>query len=159
MNLSMLFSTPSYTLANRVPGNIKPIACFCWVGIGERKRQLTDNEYENPPAEPPLPERLFSNSPSRLQISPALLSNELLSKMYSFTAIFVYALTAELCRRCCLILIAAFTGPLSRIPGPVIGKFTLWAWIIQVIKGNQMNIAPGLFQQYGPVVRVGEDMT
>jgi hypothetical protein len=79
--------------------------------------------------------------------------------MYSFTAIFIYALTAELCRRCCLILIAAFTGPLSRIPGPVIGKFTLWAWIIQVIKGNQMNIAPGLFQQYGPVVRVGEDMT
>jgi hypothetical protein len=79
--------------------------------------------------------------------------------MYGFTTIFIYALAAELCRRCCLILLAAFTGPLSKIPGPVIGKFTSWPWLIQVIKGNQMNIGPGLFQKYGPVVRVGEDMT
>ncbi|KAF4633573.1 hypothetical protein G7Y89_g4555 [Cudoniella acicularis] len=37
----------------------------------------------------------------------------------------------------------------------MIGKFTSWPWIIQCIKGNQMNIGPGLFKKYGDIVRVG----
>ncbi|PMD33538.1 cytochrome P450 [Hyaloscypha variabilis F] len=75
--------------------------------------------------------------------------------MYSIGTILLYALAAEIFRRCCLILLAAFTGPLSKIPGPMIGKFTSWPWLIQCVKGNQMNIGPGLFQKYGDVVRVG----
>jgi hypothetical protein len=57
--IDVVFDTPSYTLANRVPGNIKPIACFCWVGIGERKRQLTDNEYETRQRNPRSPSACF----------------------------------------------------------------------------------------------------
>jgi hypothetical protein len=78
--------------------------------------------------------------------------------MYSITTIIAYALAAEVLRRCCLIFLTAFTGPLSKIPGPMIGKFTFWPWIIQCVKGNQMNIGPGLFKKYGDVVRVGEDI-
>jgi hypothetical protein len=78
--------------------------------------------------------------------------------MYSITTILVYALAAEVLRRCCLIFLTAFTGPLSKIPGPMIGKFNPWPWIIQCVKGNQMNIGPGLFTKYGDIVRVGENI-
>ena len=77
--------------------------------------------------------------------------------MYSIATLLIYALVAEIFRRCCLIILAAFTGPLSKVPGPVVGKFTAWPWLIQCIKGNQMNIGPGLFEKYGDVVRVGEN--
>jgi hypothetical protein len=76
--------------------------------------------------------------------------------MYSISTLLIYALVAEGFRRCCVILLVAFTGPLSKIPGPMIGKFTSWPWIIQCVKGNQMNIGPGLFKKYGDIVRVGE---
>lgn len=79
-------------------------------------------------------------------------------EMYSWATLLLYALAAELFRRCCLILLTAFTGPLSKIPGPLIGKFTSWPWIIQCVKGNQMNLGPGLFEKYGDVVRVGKDI-
>src|ERR1700712_5485129 len=76
--------------------------------------------------------------------------------MYTVTTLLLYALAAEIFRRCFLVLLAAFTGPLSKIPGPVVGKFTSWPWIIQCVMGNQMNIGPGYFEKYGDVVRVGE---
>lgn len=77
--------------------------------------------------------------------------------MYTIVTLLIYAAAAELFRRCCLILLTAFTGPLSKIPGPMIGKFTSLPWIISCIKGNQMNIGPGLFKKYGDIVRVGEE--
>jgi len=79
--------------------------------------------------------------------------------MYSIVTFLIYAVAAELFRRCCFIFLVAFTGPLSKIPGPVIGKFTSWPWIIQCIKGNQMNVGPTLFKKYGDIVRVGKKNT
>ena len=79
--------------------------------------------------------------------------------MYSIGTLLIYAVAAEVFRRSCLILLTAFTGPLSKIPGPMISKFTSWPWVIQCIKGNQMNIGPELFKKYGDIVRVGEDIS
>jgi len=76
--------------------------------------------------------------------------------MYSVTTLILTAIFVELFRRFCIILITAFTGPLSKIPGPFVGKFTSVPWIYQVIRGNQMNIGPKLFRKYGDVVRIGK---
>ena len=76
--------------------------------------------------------------------------------MYSLATLLFYAVAAELLRRCCLILLTAFTGPLSKIPGPMIGKFSSIPWIIHCIRGSQMNYGAELFKKYGDVVRVGE---
>jgi hypothetical protein len=96
--------------------------------------------------------RLTSSSP--LKLLP--FESTQAFKMYSISTLLIYALVAEVFRRCCVILLVAFTGPLSKIPGPMIGKFTSWPWMIQCVKGNQMNIGPGLFKKYGNIVRVGE---
>jgi hypothetical protein len=53
-------------------------------------------------------------------------------------------------------LIVAFTGPLSKVPGPFIMKLSAWPWVIETITGNQMNAAPILFKKYGDTVRIGE---
>ena len=71
--------------------------------------------------------------------------------MYSVTTLIFYALAAEILRRLILVLLTAFTGPLSKIPGPFWSK--LWVWIIEVINGNQMNLGPGHFEKYGPIVK------
>lgn len=76
--------------------------------------------------------------------------------MYGISTFLIYALVAEILRRSYFIFLTAFTGPLSKIPGPLIGKFTAWPWLIQCITGNQMNIGPEYFRKYGDVVRVGE---
>ncbi len=86
----------------------------------------------------------------------AISRNEDDAKMYSLTTLVLYVVAAELARRFILVLVTAYTGPLSKIPGPFIGKFTVMPWIWQCLKGDQMNIGPGLFEKYGNVVRVGE---
>jgi hypothetical protein len=75
--------------------------------------------------------------------------------MYSCVALLFYLGLAELFRRCCMALIAAFTGPLSKVPGPFLMKLSIWPWAVQTITGNQMNVAPKLFKKYGDTVRVG----
>ncbi len=76
--------------------------------------------------------------------------------MYGYISTLLYLGLAELLRRCCIVLITAFTGPLSKVPGPVSMKLTALPWIIESIKGNTMNVAPKLFEKYGNVVRIGE---
>jgi hypothetical protein len=76
--------------------------------------------------------------------------------MYSYVALLFYVALAELLRRCCIALIAAFTGPLSKVPGPFIMKLTNVPWMIEHITGNRMNTAPKLFEKYGDTVRIGE---
>lgn len=55
-------------------------------------------------------------------------------------------------------LIAGFTGPLSRVPGPVLMKLTRLPWILENLTGNVMNSVPKLFEKYGDVVRVSESV-
>lgn len=75
--------------------------------------------------------------------------------MHAYLTLLLYALFAEGVRRCVLILLRGLTGPLSKIPGPLLAKFTTVPWIFEVIRGNQMNVGPELFRKYGDVVRVG----
>jgi len=76
--------------------------------------------------------------------------------MESYVLLLLYLALAEVFRRCCITLIAAFTGPLSKVPGPLLMKLSKWPWVIETITGNQMNVAPKLFEKYGETVRVGE---
>ncbi|PMD30788.1 cytochrome P450 [Hyaloscypha variabilis F] len=67
----------------------------------------------------------------------------------------LYAVSAELFRRFVTLLIGAFTGPLAKIPGPLVGKFTTLPWLVNTIQGETMNTIPELFKKYGEVVRTG----
>ncbi|KAE8448885.1 hypothetical protein EG329_008681 [Mollisiaceae sp. DMI_Dod_QoI] len=49
----------------------------------------------------------------------------------------------------------AFTGPLSKIPGPLLNKLSPIPWAIENLTGNAMNLVPKLFEKYGEVIRVG----
>jgi hypothetical protein len=75
--------------------------------------------------------------------------------MNAYLSILLYLGLAELLRRFISALILAFTGPLSRIPGPLLWKLTPLPWLYECLTGNMMNVAPGLFEKYGDVVRVG----
>ncbi|KAE9378887.1 cytochrome P450 [Stipitochalara longipes BDJ] len=72
----------------------------------------------------------------------------------SYLAIVLYLGLAETLRRCLLIIISAFTGPLSKLPGPFLSKFTRLPWTFETITGKHMNTANSLFQKYGDIVRV-----
>jgi hypothetical protein len=76
--------------------------------------------------------------------------------MNSYVLILIYLGLAELLRRFVSALILAFTGPLSKIPGPLLWKLTPLPWLYECLTGNMMNVAPGLFEKYGDVVRVGK---
>lgn len=76
--------------------------------------------------------------------------------MYSYVFLLLCLAILELCRRCCLVLLVAFTGPISKVPGPLLMKFSTLPWVIENIRGNTMNAAPKLFQKYGDAVRVGK---
>ena len=75
-----------------------------------------------------------------------------------YLKLIVYALSAEVLRRFVLLLIGGFTGPLAKIPGPLVGKFTVIPWMIDAIQGEQMNKVPSLFETYGEIVRAGESL-
>ncbi|KUJ07792.1 cytochrome P450 [Mollisia scopiformis] len=61
---------------------------------------------------------------------------------------------AEIVRRCISSLMLAFTGPLSKIPGPFVSKLTRFPWALESIQGKHMNFTHRLFQRYGDIVRV-----
>lgn len=71
-------------------------------------------------------------------------------------SLLVYAAVAEFLRRCCMILITAYTGPMSRIPGPFLAKFTVLPWMYECVTGNMANVAPIHFKRYGDIVRIGK---
>ncbi|KAL2073943.1 hypothetical protein VTL71DRAFT_11269 [Oculimacula yallundae] len=75
--------------------------------------------------------------------------------MASYITLVLWVVVAELLRRLVLALKVAFTGPLSKIPGPTLFKITSLPWIIENITGNCMNTLPALFEKYGDVVRLG----
>jgi hypothetical protein len=115
-----------------------------WASESVRRRHLS--EIRTLKLSQPNLSFVFSNSQEFL----------LSFKMYTYTTLITYAILAELFRRCCLILLTAFTGPLSKVPGPLINKLTVFPWLYQVVIGNQLNIGPPLFKKYGPVVRISE---
>ncbi|PMD36797.1 cytochrome P450 [Hyaloscypha variabilis F] len=61
---------------------------------------------------------------------------------------------AEALRRCILIMITALMGPLSKVPGPFLSKFTRIPWAVETVTGKHMNTTDDLFKKYGDVVRV-----
>ncbi|KAG0647760.1 Cytochrome P450 monooxygenase FUS8 [Hyphodiscus hymeniophilus] len=75
--------------------------------------------------------------------------------MYSYTTVLLYLVLAEVLRRCCKMLLTALTGPLAKVPGPWLLKFTLLPWRKVILQGNQVNVTPKLFAKYGDVVRIG----
>jgi hypothetical protein len=75
--------------------------------------------------------------------------------MYTYPQIIFCVFIAECLRRLVLMLKMAYTGPLSKIPGPWYGKFTSIPWMIENVTGNSMNVMPKLFEKWGDVVRVG----
>ena len=75
--------------------------------------------------------------------------------MYSYTTIVLCIVLAEVLRRSCKVLLGAYTGPLSKVPGPFLWKFSGILWRRVIVQGNQANVSPKLFAQYGDVVRIG----
>jgi hypothetical protein len=75
--------------------------------------------------------------------------------MYSYTSVLLYIVLAEVLRRWIKILLTALTGPLSKVPGPFIYKFSSLPWARIVLQGNQINESPKLFAKFGDVVRIG----
>ncbi|CZT12574.1 hypothetical protein WAI453_005583 [Rhynchosporium graminicola] len=75
--------------------------------------------------------------------------------MASYASLVLWLVAAELLRRVVLALKLAFTGPLSKIPGPILNAITPLPWMIEQITGNAMNSLPGMFERYGDVVRTG----
>jgi hypothetical protein len=78
--------------------------------------------------------------------------------MHYLLSVILVAATAEIIRRCCMAFITAFTGPMSKIPGPLISKLTAAPWQYQCLRGNMMNITPAYFEKYGDIVRIGRSL-
>lgn len=76
--------------------------------------------------------------------------------MATYLHLLLYAILAELIRRIVQILICAYTGPLSKIPGPAINKLTSVTWRLRLASGDFYYELPKLFEKYGDTVRVGE---
>ncbi|KAK0099435.1 hypothetical protein ONS96_008459 [Cadophora gregata f. sp. sojae] len=75
--------------------------------------------------------------------------------MNTYVSLLLWFVAADLLRRLVLALKLAFTGPLSKIPGPKLWSVTSVPWMIENITGNSMNSIHSLFDKYGDVVRVG----
>ncbi|KAF7679745.1 hypothetical protein GT037_001396 [Alternaria burnsii] len=50
--------------------------------------------------------------------------------------------------------IRALSGPLRKVPGPLIARWTRFYLSYQILSGNRMQYIHALHQRYGPVVRV-----
>ncbi|KAL6702363.1 hypothetical protein ACN47E_003301 [Coniothyrium glycines] len=48
----------------------------------------------------------------------------------------------------------AFFGPLSKVPGPFVARWTRYYLAYQILSGNRMQYIDSLHRKYGPVVRV-----
>lgn len=66
----------------------------------------------------------------------------------------IFLVSAEVFRRFVMVLINGFTGPLSKIPGPFHAKLTPIPWMIDSLRGEQMNTGQRLIQKYGETVRI-----
>ena len=75
--------------------------------------------------------------------------------MNHYLTISLYLILAEVVRRCILTVKSAFTGPLAKIPGPLLAKFTSLLRLFETLSGNHMNSTTVLFEKFGDVVRVG----
>lgn len=73
-----------------------------------------------------------------------------------FLKIVAYLVSVELLRRIVMMLIGGLTGPLAKVPGPFLAKFTTIPWLINAAQGEHMNTGPELIKKYGEVVRAGE---
>jgi hypothetical protein len=76
-------------------------------------------------------------------------------EMHSYVIFGLALLIVECVRRLVLMLKFAYTGPLSKIPGPWWGKFSAVPWMISNVTGNSMNQIPGYFEKHRNVIRVG----
>jgi hypothetical protein len=81
---------------------------------------------------------------------------QLLDMHYCITTA-LYALAAECLRRFVFVLLRAFTGPLSKIPGPLWYRFHWVPWMYTYMASNIGDAMPALFEKYGNIVRVGPD--
>ncbi|KAH6714088.1 cytochrome P450 [Leptodontidium sp. MPI-SDFR-AT-0119] len=75
--------------------------------------------------------------------------------MANYLWLLLYTVLAELARRLVLTIIHAYTGPLSKIPGPAINKLTPIFWRLRLASGDFYYELPKLFEKYGDTVRVG----
>ena len=66
--------------------------------------------------------------------------------MEIYLTILFYLVLAETLRRCCSTLLHTFTGPLSKILGPFLSKFTKTQWVVVLMKGIHLNSFGLLFQ-------------
>jgi hypothetical protein len=76
--------------------------------------------------------------------------------METYLTFLLYLVLAEAVRRCCSTLLGAFTGPLAKVPGPFLSRFSKIPWAIELIKGNHLNSVGPLMEKYGNVVRIGK---
>ena len=93
-----------------------------------------------------------------LRLRPIVLLHNLggvTKTMYNYAIWISYLVLAEILRRCCLALVIGFTGPLSKIPGPFLMRFSLVPWMLESSSGNLLVTVPKLFKTYGDCVRVG----
>ena len=80
----------------------------------------------------------------------------MLNLPYSYTTLALLAVGLELLRRALKALILAFTGPLSKVPGPFWNKLSPFPWRLAFLKGTAPFLALDLHEKYGKVVRVSE---
>lgn len=76
--------------------------------------------------------------------------------MENYLWLLLYTALAEVARRVVLSLITAYTGPLSKIPGPALSKLTPLFWRLKISSGDFYYLLPELFKKYGNTVRVGK---
>jgi hypothetical protein len=77
--------------------------------------------------------------------------------MEPYLTILLGLVLAEFVRRCCFTLLHAFTGPLSKVPGPFLAKFTNIPWAIELIRGTHFTTVGPIFQKYdSDIIRVGK---
>jgi hypothetical protein len=94
--------------------------------------------------------------PEQNPILSFFLGEHLTLTMETYVKILLGLVAAELFRRICSTLLNAFTGPLSKIPGPFLSKFSSIPWAIEMIKGTHSLAARSIFEKYGSsIVRIG----
>ena len=77
--------------------------------------------------------------------------------METYLTILLGLALAEFVRRCYVTLLHAFTGPLSKVPGPFLAKFTKIPWAMEFIKGTHLNTVGPIFEKYdSDIIRIGK---
>ncbi|KAG4420054.1 hypothetical protein IFR04_006813 [Cadophora malorum] len=78
--------------------------------------------------------------------------------MANYLWLLLYTVLAEVARRVVVTLILAYTGPLSKLPGPTLSKLTPLPWRLRLASGGHYYEIPRLFEKYGDTVRVGPEL-